>query len=96
MYYSIYIYDDPKELQKIWNHIKPQENYSSLLSFNCNKSKSFLDIKNDPLIHSHLFIESKALFAVLTGVTHWNNYEIGSIFQVRRSQTGMILPCSVI
>ena len=31
-----------------------------------------------------LFIESKALFAVLTGITHWNNYEIGSVFQVRR------------
>ena len=28
--------------------------------------------------------ESKALFAVLTGITHWNNYEVGSVYQVRR------------
>ena len=35
-------------------------------------------------VHSHVFIESKALFAVLTGLTHWNNYEVGSVYQVRR------------
>ena len=84
MYYSIYAYDDFNELEKIWKMLKPQDNYQPILTFNCNKNKNFLDLKKDSSIHSHIFIESKALFAVLTGLTHWNNYEIGSVFQVRR------------
>lgn len=31
-----------------------------------------------------MFIETKALFAVLTGSSHWNKYEVGSVKQVRR------------
>ncbi len=84
MYYSIYPYDDVNELEKIWKCLKPQDNYKPILTFNCNKNKNFFDLNEDPSIHSHLFIESKALFSVLTGLTHWNNYEIGSVFQVRR------------
>ena len=83
-FYSIYTYSNPKELNNIWSSIRPQENRNPIITFNCNKDANPFDESPKKVIHSHLFIESKALFAVLTGVTHWNNYEIGSVFQVRR------------
>ena len=46
-----------------------------LITFNCNKNSDAREVAIKPTCHSHLFIESKALFAVLTGVSHWNNYE---------------------
>lgn len=60
-------------------------NYSlPLLSVNCNHfSQPFQECLN-PVIKSDLFISRKALFAVLTGLCHWNNYEVGSVFFVRR------------
>ena len=73
-----------KELKNIWSEERPWENRIALITFNCNKNTNSSDTKYQPECHSHMFIEKKALFAVLTGITHWNNYEIGSIFQVRR------------
>ncbi len=83
-FYSIYSYSDPSELQDIWLVNKPYNERTPLITFNCRKDCNPLDVVEKCTIHSHLFIESKALFAVLTGLTHWNNYEVGSVFQVRR------------
>ena len=83
-WFSIYVYCSPDELEKIWNILKPQDIYKPLITFNCNKNNNPLELKEKNIIHSHIFMEDKALFAVLTGVTHWNNYEVGSVFQVRR------------
>ncbi len=83
-FFSIYVYDTPDELEEIWNVLKPQEIYEPLITFNCNKNEEPLKICHKSIIHSHIFLEKKALFAVLTGITHWNNYEFGSVFQVRR------------
>tara|TARA_B100000579_G_scaffold125174_1_gene100867 strand:- start:473 stop:1798 length:1326 start_codon:yes stop_codon:yes gene_type:complete len=82
--YSIYPYDDPKEINEIWSTNKPYEKTTPIITFNCKKDCNPLKDIEESVIHSHIFIESKALFAVLTGVTHWNNYEVGSVFQVRR------------
>ncbi len=82
--YSIYTYDDPKNIKVIWSSIKPYEGKTPIITFNCRKDSNPLKVTGECRIHAHLFIESKALFAVLTGITHWNNYEVGSVFQVRR------------
>ena len=83
-YWSIYSYDNPSQLIDILSKEKPWEMFEPILTFNCNKNCDPKQIKNIPFCHSRMFIESKALFAVLTGITHWNNFEIGSVFQVRR------------
>ena len=83
-FYSIYTYKNLKDVYLISSLTNPQDKYLPLISFNCNKDSDPLSAVENEYIHSHLFIEAKALFAVLTGVTHWNNYEIGSVFQVRR------------
>tara|TARA_B100001250_G_scaffold412904_1_gene445391 strand:+ start:1878 stop:3200 length:1323 start_codon:yes stop_codon:yes gene_type:complete len=83
-FWSIYIFENSNYLDELWEHKNPELVYEPLLTFNCNKNKNPLYINIKPKIHSHLFIESKALFCVLTGITHWNNYEVGSVFQVRR------------
>lgn len=82
--FSIYSYDDPKGINDIFSTSNPHKNLTPIITFNCKKNcEPLRDIK-ESLIHSHIFIESKALFAVLTGITHWNNYEVGSVYQVRR------------
>ena len=82
--FSIYSYDEPNQLKEILNSKYPYEERNPLITFNCNKLLNPFDVDLVKEIHSHLFIESKALFAVLTGITHWNNYEVGSVYQVRR------------
>ena len=82
--FSFYVFDSPDELLSILEKLNPEEHFKSIITFNCNKDLDPFDIKEKNVVHSHIFIESKALFAVLTGITHWNNYEIGSVFQVRR------------
>lgn len=83
-YWSIYAYDSPSQLNEIWSYKNPWNHFEPLTTFNCNRNKDWNDTSNTPKTHCHMFIESKALFAVLTGITHWNNYEVGSVFQVRR------------
>ena len=83
-FYSFYIYDNFEELKKIWLIKEPQNSYQLIITFNCNKNTNPFETNSEPKIHSHLFIESKALFAVLTGLTHWNNYDVGSVYQIRR------------
>lgn len=83
-FWSIYIYSNASELYKIWSTRTPWLLYDALATFNCNSARSVTEISCEPHCHAHMFIEDKALFAVLTGVTHWNNYEVGSILQVRR------------
>ena len=83
-HWSICLYDHPSDLNSIWSSLSPWLDFPPLYSFNCNRNTSFDDLSQNPLVHSYMFIESKALFCVLTGITHWNNYEIGSVFQVRR------------
>ena len=83
-YWTIHSYDKPSQLLEIWSHNDPWMHFESLTTFNCNKNSKPQDISKTPKVHCHMFIESKALFAVLTGITHWNNYEVGSVFQVRR------------
>lgn len=83
-YWSIYTYDSPSKIVDIWSSKEPWKNFEPLFTFNCNKNTDPQKILNKPKCHSHMFIESKALFAVLTGITHWNNYSVGSVFQVRR------------
>ena len=64
---------------------KPYTHSVLILEVNCNiKSKPF-DACLDPDIKSDLFISRKALFSVLTGLCHWNNFEVGSAFFVRRN-----------
>ena len=82
--YSIYTYDDPIEINNIFATSNPQDKLIPTVTFNCRKDCNPLIDIGEVLIHSHIFIESKALFAVLTGITHWNNYEVGSVYQVRR------------
>ena len=82
--YSIYPYPNPEELNEIWSTSKPQDFRKPIITFNCNKDANPFNQISKKIIHSHIFIESKALFAVLTGISHWNNYEVGSAFQVRR------------
>ena len=62
----------------------PHLNSNIILTFNTNSIKNPLDTPSHILSESHLFIDSKALLAVLLRLTHWNNYEIGSVYQVRR------------
>jgi len=57
---------------------------TKLLSFNTNYSSDPFSTDFEPTVHSHMFIEDTALLAVLLRLTHWNNYEVGSVFQVRR------------
>ena len=83
-FWSIYIFEDSNYLNELWEHKNPELLYDPLITFNCNKIENPLQTNFNPKIHSHLFIEAKALFCVLTGITHWNNYEVGSVFQVRR------------
>lgn len=83
-FWSIYVYDTPSKLIEIWSYQEPWNHMTPMATFNCNKNKNPKEIDGSPMCHSHIFIESKALFAVLTGITHWNNYEVGSVFQVRR------------
>lgn len=82
--FSIYTYDDPKRINEIISTINPHLKLIPIVTFNCKKDCNPLKDIREGLIHSHIFIESKALFAVLTGMTHWNNYEVGSVYQVRR------------
>ena len=82
--FSIYTYDDPLEINNIFSTTKPQEKSVPIITFNINRDCDPIKDIYESLIHSHIFIESKALFAVLTGMTHWNNYEVGSVYQVRR------------
>ena len=82
--FSIYTYDDPLEINNIFSTSNPKEKSTPLITFNCNRDRNPIKDIHESLIHSHIFIESKALFAVLTGMTHWNNYEVGSVYQVRR------------
>ncbi|MBO8223300.1 hypothetical protein CUB78_06750 [Prochlorococcus marinus str. XMU1401] len=82
--YSFYVYDKPEEFLEILQIPKPYDHFESLFTFNCNKNLNPFDLPESVKVHSHVFIESKALFAVLTGLTHWNNYEVGSVYQVRR------------
>ncbi len=84
LFFSIYTYEDFDVLKKIWLVKNPQDERIPIITFNCNKNSEPLDINKKCDIHSHIFIESKALFCVLTGICHWNNFEIGSVFQVRR------------
>ena len=83
-FYSIYPYDDKNTLSHIWSLKKPYKNIEPIITFNCCKDKNPFDLNVKSEIHAHLFIESKALFAVLTGISHWNNFEVGSVFQIRR------------
>ena len=83
-YWTIYAYEKPSQLIDIWSQKKPWDHFAPLMTFNCNKTTDWNNTSNAPKVHNHMFIESKALFAVLTGVTHWNNYEVGSVYQVRR------------
>jgi len=62
----------------------PQLHSNLIFTFNTNADKNPLDIPSDILSESHLFIDAKALLSVLLRLTHWNNYEIGSVYQVRR------------
>jgi len=83
--WTIHPYRNPSELTYILNAEKPWEEYNAITTFNCNKNSNPLkDVNCDAICHSHMFIETKALFAALTGITHWNNYEVGSVKQVRR------------
>lgn len=83
-FWSIYPYDAPSGLIDLWSQKEPWKFFEPLATFNCNKNSDPKETTGTPFCHSHLFIESKALFAVLTGISHWNNYEVGSVFQVRR------------
>jgi hypothetical protein len=84
-YWSIYPYENPSDIIDIWSTSSPWESRRPILSFNCNKQLNPFETSSAiPVAHSHMFIEKKALFAVLTGVAHWNNYEVGSVCQVRR------------
>jgi UDP-MurNAc hydroxylase len=83
--WTIHPYRNPSELIYILNAEKPWEDYNAIITFNCNKNSNPLkDVNCNAICHSHMFIETKALFAALTGITHWNNYEVGSVKQVRR------------
>lgn len=62
----------------------PQSYSQLILSFNTNSTKNPLDICPNPVSESYLYIDKKALLAVLLRLTHWNNYEIGSVYQIRR------------
>jgi len=55
-----------------------------LIEFNCNKDSNPLEISSSPIVTCSMFIDNKALFCALVGLTHWNNYEVGSVFNVRR------------
>ena len=79
-----FIEEDINALKTIWTFKKPYEAFEPLITFNCQKDANPFDTNLESKIHAHLFIESKALFAVLTGISHWNNFEVGSVFQVRR------------
>lgn len=83
-FWSIYAYDAPSMLINLWMQKEPWRLIEPLATFNCNKNSDPQQLAGTPFCHSHLFIEGKALFAVLTGISHWNNYEVGSVFQVRR------------
>lgn len=82
--YSFYVIDSEDELMDFWKKKEPWLFYDQLITFNCNAACNPFDIPEDIDIHAHVFISRRALFAVLTGLAHWNNYEVGSIFQVRR------------
>lgn len=64
---------------------KPYDHSLSILEVNCNINSSPLDKCVKPEIKSDLFISRKALFSVLTGLCHWNSFEVGSVFFVRRT-----------
>lgn len=83
-FYSIYTFENQQNFKEILERKKPYEKLDALITFNCKKDSNPFEKNIDNEIHSHLFIEAKALFAVLTGICHWNNYEVGSVFQVRR------------
>ena len=62
---------------------KPYDNSVHILEVNCNQKCKPFQKCNEAEITSDIFISRKALFAVLTGLCHWNNYS-GSVYFVRR------------
>ena len=82
--WSIYVLDNPSDILGIWMSQEPWTSLTPLKTFNCNNKVDHGMVDIPPDIHSHMFIERKALFCALTGISHWNNYAGGSVYQVRR------------
>ena len=81
--WSFYVFSDNVSMFDVSEH--PYDHSVSILEANCNLNSKPLDKCPNPVIKSDLFISRKALFSVLTGLSHWNNYEVGSVFFVRRN-----------
>ncbi len=82
--WSLYVLPDNICISTVWNTEDPTSLVSSLISFNCNKHSTYDDIPSEPSVHGSLFIPERAFISALLGLTHWNNYEIGSVYQTRR------------
>ena len=83
LHWSIYIYPSTINFDEVLRDCNLVSDF--LMSFNCNSNSSPFDLNSTPAIHCSMYIDAKALFAVLTGICHWNNYEVGSVFSVRRT-----------
>ena len=79
--WSIYVYTE-HNFDNIVSNSHPVDYCDHVSTFNCNKK----EMGNSSIdVHANMFIEDKALLAVLLRITHWNNYEAGSCFFVRRT-----------
>ena len=67
----------------------PNGNYA-VINANKNSSKSIFFTENTdelPEAYSEIIIDPRYLFGLLTHIYHWNNAEIGSQYNIRRSQS---------
>jgi UDP-MurNAc hydroxylase len=65
----------------------PNEEFA-VINANKNKSKniSFIHKSNDlPVPRSEIFIDPRYLFGLITNIYHWNNAEVGSQYDTRRT-----------
>ena len=67
----------------------PNGNYA-VINANKNSSKSIFFTENTdelPEAYSEIIIDPRYLFGLLTHIYHWNNAEIGSQYNIKRSQS---------
>ena len=83
--FTFFVYDRAISVQSVASLENPQSLCQKIASINLNHQVDLTDCARPAYVSSDIFISRKALFLALTGVTHWNNYEVGSVLQVRRS-----------
>lgn len=82
--WNVFIMTEGIEVGDIISSKDPRQISSPLVRFNVNRLRHYSETNVATLVVCDMFIEPKAFIAAILGVCHWNNYEIGSVYHVRR------------